>query len=175
MMSLKDCSNFLKSSQNIRSEKIMRFLILTLSSFVFLIFLITFGGKMEKKVVYTEKAPKPIGPYSQAIIVGDFIFTSGQIPIDPKTNQIVQGDIKEQTRQVLENLKAVLEEAGATLDDVVKVTIYMKDLGEFTQMNDVYSQYFKNSPPARTTVEVSRLPRDVKIEIDLIAVKKKAK
>lgn len=153
----------------------MKFLSISLISLVFLIFLTTSGGKMEKKVVYTEKAPKPIGPYSQAIIFGDFIFTSGQIPLDPKTNQIVQGDIKEQTRQVLENLKAVLEEAGATFDDVVKVTIYMKDLGEFAQMNEVYSQYFKNSPPARTTVEVSRLPRDVKIEIDLIAVKKQAK
>ncbi|MFN3136001.1 MAG: RidA family protein [Candidatus Kryptonium sp.] len=130
---------------------------------------------MEKKVVYTEKAPKPIGPYSQAIIAGDFIFTAGQIPIDPKTNQVVQGDIREQTRQVFENLRAILEEAGATFDDVVKVTVYMKDLNEFSGMNEVYSEYFKNSPPARTTVEVSRLPRDVKIEIDLIAVKKQAK
>lgn len=153
----------------------MRILVIALSSFIFLFFLTTFGGKMEKRVVYTEKAPKPIGPYSQAIIAGDFIFASGQIPIDPKTNQLVQGDIKEQTRRVLENLKAILEEAGVTLDDVVKVTIYIKDLGEFAGMNDVYSQYFKNSPPARTTVEVSRLPRDVKIEIDLIAVKKQAK
>ncbi|WP_092346927.1 RidA family protein [Candidatus Chrysopegis kryptomonas] len=130
---------------------------------------------MERKVVYTEKAPKPVGPYSQAIIAGDFIFTAGQIPIDPKTNQVVQGDIKEQTKQVLENLKAVLESAGATFDDVVKVTVYMRDLNEFSAMNEVYSEYFKNSPPARTTVEVSRLPRDVKIEIDLIAVKKEKK
>ncbi|MCS7229612.1 MAG: RidA family protein [Candidatus Kryptonium sp.] len=130
---------------------------------------------MERKTIYTEKAPKPIGPYSQAIVAGDFIFTSGQIPIDPKTNQIVQGDIKEQTKQVLENLKAVLEAAGATFDDVVKVNVYMRDLNEFPAMNEVYSEYFKNSPPARTTVEVSRLPRDVKIEIDLIAVKKQAK
>ncbi len=153
----------------------MRFLIpiFALSSLIF--FIITSGGKMEKKVVYTEKAPKPVGPYSQAIIAGDFIFTAGQIPIDPKTNQIVQGDIKEQTRQVLENLKAVLEEAGASFDDVVKVTVYMKDLNEFSAMNEVYSEYFKNSPPARTTVEVSRLPRDVKIEIDLIALKKEKK
>lgn len=133
------------------------------------------GGKVERKTIYTEKAPKPIGPYSQAIVAGDFIFTSGQIPIDPKTNQIVQGDIKEQTKQVLENLKAVLEAAGATFDDVVKVNVYMRDLNEFPAMNEVYSEYFKNSPPARTTVEVSRLPRDVKIEIDLIAVKKQAK
>ncbi|CUS76447.1 endoribonuclease L-PSP [Candidatus Kryptonium thompsonii] len=144
--------------------------------FILLLFSLTIsGGKVEKKVVYTEKAPKPIGPYSQAIIAGDFIFTAGQIPIDPKTNQVVQGDIKEQTRQVFENLKAILEEAGATFDDVVKVTVYMKDLSEFPAMNEVYSEYFKSSPPARTTVEVSRLPRDVKIEIDLIAVKKQVK
>ncbi len=153
----------------------MRFLISVLILLTALIFTITLGGKMERKVVYTEKAPKPVGPYSQAIIAGDFIFTAGQIPIDPKTNQIVQADIKEQTRQVLENLKAVLESAGATFDDVVKVTVYMKDLNEFSAMNEVYSEYFKNSPPARTTVEVSRLPRDVKIEIDLIAVKKEKK
>nr|WP_072151937.1 RidA family protein [Candidatus Kryptobacter tengchongensis] len=130
---------------------------------------------MEKKIVYTEKAPKPVGPYSQAVIAGDFIFTAGQIPIDPKTNQVVQGDIKEQTKQVLENLKAVLEASGATFDDVVKVTVYMRDLNEFSAMNEIYSEYFKNSPPARTTVEVSRLPRDVKIEIDLIAVRRQSK
>lgn len=133
------------------------------------------GGKVEKKIVYTEKAPKPVGPYSQAVIAGDFIFTAGQIPIDPKTNQVVQGDIKEQTKQVLENLKAVLEASGATFDDVVKVTVYMRDLSEFSAMNEIYSEYFKNSPPARTTVEVSRLPRDVKIEIDLIAVRRRSK
>jgi len=130
---------------------------------------------MEKKVVFTEKAPKPIGPYSQAIIAGNLIFTAGQIPIDPATNQVVQGNIKEQTRRVLENLRAILESVGATFDDVVKVTIYMKDLNEFSAMNEVYSEYFKNSPPARTTVEVSRLPRDVRIEIDLIAIVKQAK
>ncbi|WP_072150330.1 RidA family protein [Candidatus Kryptobacter tengchongensis] len=130
---------------------------------------------MEKKIVYTEKAPKPVGPYSQAVIAGDFIFTAGQIPIDPKTNQVVQGDIKEQTKQVLENLKAVLEASGATFDDVVKVTVYMRDLNEFSAMNEIYSEYFKNSPPARTTVEVSRLPRDVKVEIDLIAVRRRSK
>ncbi|CUU04355.1 endoribonuclease L-PSP [Candidatus Thermokryptus mobilis] len=130
---------------------------------------------MEKRIIYTEKAPKPIGPYSQAVIAGNLIFTAGQIPIDPTTNQVVQGDIKEQTRRVLENLRAILEAVGSTFDDVVKVTIYMKDLNEFSAMNEVYSEYFKNSPPARTTVEVSRLPRDVKIEIDLIAIVKQGK
>jgi 2-iminobutanoate/2-iminopropanoate deaminase len=142
---------------------------------IFSLLLTISGGKMEKKVVFTEKAPKPIGPYSQAIIAGNLIFTAGQIPIDPATNQVVQGDIKEQTRRVLENLRAILESVGATFDDVVKVTIYMKDLNEFSAMNEVYSEYFKNSPPARTTVEVSRLPRDVRIEIDLIAIVKQAK
>jgi len=142
---------------------------------IFSLLLTISGGKMEKKVVFTEKAPKPIGPYSQAIIAGNLIFTAGQIPIDPATNQVVQGNIKEQTRRVLENLRAILESVGATFDDVVKVTIYMKDLNEFSAMNEVYSEYFKNSPPARTTVEVSRLPRDVRIEIDLIAIVKQAK
>jgi 2-iminobutanoate/2-iminopropanoate deaminase len=152
----------------------MRVAFLLMFSIFFLLLTIS-GGKMEKKVVFTEKAPKPIGPYSQAIIAGNLIFTAGQIPIDPATNQVVQGDIKEQTRRVLENLRAILESVGATFDDVVKVTIYMKDLNEFSAMNEVYSEYFKNSPPARTTVEVSRLPRDVKIEIDLIAIVKQAK
>jgi 2-iminobutanoate/2-iminopropanoate deaminase len=152
----------------------MRVAFLLMFSIFFLLSTIS-GGKMEKKVVFTEKAPKPIGPYSQAIITGNLIFTAGQIPIDPATNQVVQGDIKEQTRRVLENLRAILESVGATFDDVVKVTIYMKDLNEFSAMNEVYSEYFKNSPPARTTVEVSRLPRDVRIEIDLIAIVKQAK
>jgi 2-iminobutanoate/2-iminopropanoate deaminase len=152
----------------------MRVAFLLMFSIFFLLSTIS-GGKMEKKVVFTEKAPKPIGPYSQAIIAGNLIFTAGQIPIDPATNQVVQGDIKEQTRRVLENLRAILESVGATFDDVVKVTIYMKDLNEFSAMNEVYSEYFKNSPPARTTVEVSRLPRDVRIEIDLIAIVKQAK
>jgi len=152
----------------------MRVAFLLMFSIFFLLSTIS-GGKMEKKIVFTEKAPKPIGPYSQAIIAGNLIFTAGQIPIDPATNQVVQGDIKEQTRRVLENLRAILESVGATFDDVVKVTIYMKDLNEFSAMNEVYSEYFKNSPPARTTVEVSRLPRDVRIEIDLIAIVKQAK
>jgi len=152
----------------------MRVVFLLLFSIIFFLSTIS-GGKMEKRIIYTEKAPKPIGPYSQAVIAGNLIFTAGQIPIDPTTNQVVQGDIKEQTRRVLENLRAILEAVGSTFDDVVKVTIYMKDLNEFSAMNEVYSEYFKNSPPARTTVEVSRLPRDVKIEIDLIAIVKQGK
>jgi len=152
----------------------MRVVFLLLFSIIFFLSTIS-GGKMEKRIIYTEKAPKPIGPYSQAVIAGNLIFTAGQIPIDPTTNQVVQGDIKEQTRRVLENLRAILEAVGSTFDDVVKVTIYMRDLNEFSAMNEVYSEYFKNSPPARTTVEVSRLPRDVKIEIDLIAIVKQGK
>jgi 2-iminobutanoate/2-iminopropanoate deaminase len=148
---------------------------MSLNAFKILIltFLITSCGEnMERRIIYTEKAPEPVGPYSQGILAdGTFIFTAGQIPIDPKTNQIVQGDIKVQTRQVIENLKAVLEAEGIGLENVVKVTVYMRDLSEFAQMNEVYAEYFGKSPPARTTVEVSRLPKDVKIEIDVIAVK----
>lgn len=124
---------------------------------------------MNKKVIYTEKAPKPIGPYSQAIQSGQFLFLSGQIPLDPSTGEMVKADIRQQTRQVLENLKAVLESQGLGMENVVKVTIFLKDLGNFNQVNEVYETYFSNSPPARTTVEVSRLPRDSQLEIEAIA------
>ena len=126
---------------------------------------------MSKKIVYTEKAPKPIGPYSQAVLVENTMFLSGQIPIDPSTNEIVQGNIKEQTTRVLENIKAVLESEGFSLEDVVKVTVFLKDINLFGQFNEVYGQYFSKNPPARTTVEVSNLPKGVLIEIDAIAVK----
>ncbi|AEC52777.1 translation initiation inhibitor, putative [Pyrococcus sp. NA2] len=126
---------------------------------------------MSREIIYTEKAPKPIGPYSQAIKVGNFIFVAGQIPIDPKTGEIVKGGIKEQTRQVLENIKAILEAAGASLNDVVKVTVYLKNMDDFGEMNEVYSEYFGESRPARVAVEVSRLPKDVLIEIEVIAYK----
>ncbi|CAB50156.1 RidA family protein [Pyrococcus abyssi] len=126
---------------------------------------------MAKEVIFTEKAPKPIGPYSQAIKVGNFIFVAGQIPIDPETGEIVKGDIKEQTKRVIENIKAILEEAGASLNDVVKVTVYLKDLNDFAKMNEVYSEYFGESKPARVAVEVSRLPKDVLIEMEAIAYK----
>jgi 2-iminobutanoate/2-iminopropanoate deaminase len=124
---------------------------------------------MGKKVIQTEKAPKPIGPYSQAIRAGNFIFLSGQIPIDPKTEELVKGDIRQQTRQVLENIRGVLESQGLGMQDVVKVTIFLKDMGSFNQMNEVYATYFPFSPPARSTVEVSRLPKDVDLEIEAIA------
>ena len=109
---------------------------------------------MDKKVVYTDKAPKPIGPYSQAIIAGNFVFVAGQIPIDPETGEIVQGGIEEQTRRVLENIKAILEAAGSSLDKVVRVQVFLADLRLFKKFNKVYAEYFKENPPARVTVEV---------------------
>lgn len=124
-----------------------------------------------RKKIYTDNAPAPIGPYSQAVIgSGCFVFTAGQIPIDPASGQVVEGDIKNQTQQALKNLQAVIEAAGATLHSVVKTTVFMKDMNEFAGMNEVYGEYFTNTSPARTTVEVSRLPRDVKVEIDAIAL-----
>jgi len=124
---------------------------------------------MSKKVVFTEKAPKPISPYSQAVIANGFLFGSGQIPIDPETGEVVKGGIEEQTRRVLENIKAVLEASGCTLKDVVSVTVFLSDLNDFQAFNKVYGEYFKDSPPARTTVEVSRLPKGVKLEVNFIA------
>ena len=125
---------------------------------------------MKKKVIQTEKAPKAIGPYSQAIRAGSFLFLSGQIPLDPKTGELVKGDIREQARQVLENLKGVLESEKLGMKDVVRVTIFLKDIGNFSQVNEVYAAYFPSSPPARSTVGVAKLPRDAEIEIEAIAL-----
>jgi 2-iminobutanoate/2-iminopropanoate deaminase len=125
---------------------------------------------MNKKIISTELAPKAIGPYAQAVVANGIAYLSGQIPLDPATNQLVQGGIAEQTERVLENLKAVLEACGASLDSVVKTTVYLKDMGEFQQMNEVFGRYFMANPPARATVQVARLPRDVSVEIDAIAV-----
>ena len=125
---------------------------------------------MKKKVIQTVKAPKAIGPYSQAIQAGNLLFLSGQIPLDPASGELVKGDIREQTRRVLENLKGVLESQHLGMDDVVKVTIFLKDMGNFNQVNEVYATYFPSSPPARSTVEVARLPRDAGIEIEAIAL-----
>jgi 2-iminobutanoate/2-iminopropanoate deaminase len=124
-----------------------------------------------KEVIYTEAAPKPIGPYSQAVKAGNMLFVSGQIPIDPKTGEVVKGGIKEQTRQVLENIRAVLEAAGYTLNDVTMAFVFLADLNMFPEYNEVYAQYFKEKPPARVTVQAARLPRDVLIEIAVIAAK----
>jgi 2-iminobutanoate/2-iminopropanoate deaminase len=125
---------------------------------------------MESTTILTEKAPKAIGPYSQGIKGGNLIFTSGQLPIDPKTGVLVQDDIKLATRQSIENVKAILEEAGASLNDVVKVTIFIKNMNDFALVNEVYGEYFSEHKPARSCVEVARLPKDGKIEIEAIAV-----
>lgn len=127
---------------------------------------------MTKQVISTANAPEAIGPYSQAIKTGNMVFLAGQIPIDPKSKQLMAaGSIEDQTRLVLDNLKAVLEADGLTMDHVVSTSVFMKDLNEFPKMNEVYATFFKSAPPARATVEVARLPRDVKIEISAIAVK----
>ena len=124
---------------------------------------------MEREIIFSKEAPDPIGPYSQAIKFGQLIFTSGQIAIDPASGDVVEGSVIEQTEQVLKNLKAVLEEAGSSLDKVVKTTIYLKSMSDFAQVNKVYGSYFGESLPARATVEVARLPKDVWVEIDCIA------
>jgi 2-iminobutanoate/2-iminopropanoate deaminase len=124
----------------------------------------------EKKVISSPNAPEAIGPYSQAIRAGKTVYLAGQIAIDPKTKQVVNGTIEEQTKLVLENLKAVLAADGLTMDNVVSTSVFLKDLNEFGKMNEVYGTYFKTAPPARATVEVARLPRDVKVEISAIAV-----
>ena len=126
---------------------------------------------MALKKVLTQQAPAPIGPYSQAITIEDkFIYTAGQIAIDPATNTLVQGDIKAQTRQVIKNLEAILIAGGGSLTTVFKTTVFLKDMGEFAAMNEVYGEFFSESSPARSTVEVARLPRDVKVEIEAIAL-----
>ena len=125
---------------------------------------------MTKKIILSQNAPAPVGPYSQAVVSGELVFTAGQIPLDPSTGQLVQGDIKDQTRRVLENLKAVLEEADSKLEKVLKVTVYLKDMNDFAGMNEVYALFFQGGKfPARTTVEVSRLPKDARVEIDVLA------
>lgn len=126
---------------------------------------------MTKTVVLTTQAPSPIGPYNQGIIAqGKLLFTAGQVPIDPATGAIIQGDIKQQTRRALRNIEAILHEAGASMQSVVKTTVFLKDMNEFGSMNDVYAEFFKDAAPARSTVEVARLPRDVRVEIEVIAV-----
>ena len=123
-----------------------------------------------KKVIQTDKAPKAIGPYSQAIQAENLLFLSGQIPLDPKTGEMAGGDIRQQTQQVLENIKGLLESQGLGMRDVIKVTIFLKDMGSFNQVNDVYATYFSSFPPARSTVEVARLPKNAEIEMEAIAL-----
>ncbi len=126
---------------------------------------------MKKKIIKTADAPQAIGPYSQAVVAGGLVFVSGQIPVDPKGGNVVQVDIKAQTRQVMENTRAILLAAGCGLQQVVKVTIYLKNMADFAAVNEVYGGYFPSEPPARATVEVSRLPKEVAIEMDFIAWK----
>ncbi|HXF76653.1 MAG TPA: RidA family protein [Methylomirabilota bacterium] len=125
---------------------------------------------MNKAIVATDKAPKAIGPYVQAVKVGDLIYTAGQIPLDPSTGNLVEGDIAAQTRRVLENLKAVLEAGGSSLDRVVKATVFLKNIGDFAAMNEVYAEYLGAAKPARSTVAVADLPRGALVEIDLVAL-----
>ncbi len=129
---------------------------------------------MSKEVIFTEKAPKAIGPYSQAIKSGNLLFISGQVPVNPTTGELT-GDIKIQTRQVLENLKSILLAAGASTIDIVKTTVFLKNLDDFNIMNEVYREYFPNNAPARSTIEVIRIPRGALIEIEAIAVINKEK
>jgi 2-iminobutanoate/2-iminopropanoate deaminase len=125
---------------------------------------------MNRESVQTDNAPKAIGPYAQAIKANGFIYTAGQIPLDPKTGNFVEGGITAQTRRVLENLKAVLEAGGSTLDRVVKATVFLKNMADFAAMNDVYAQYLGSAKPARSTVAVAELPRGALVEIDLVAL-----
>ena len=124
----------------------------------------------EKEIIATDRAPQAIGPYSQAVRAGNLIFASGQIPIDPATGQFVSGGIAEQTEQVLKNLTALFEAAGVGLNQVVKTTVFLADMDDFTVMNEVYGRFFREAPPARATVQAARLPRDARVEIEAIAV-----
>jgi 2-iminobutanoate/2-iminopropanoate deaminase len=123
-----------------------------------------------REVVATKEAPAAIGPYSQAIKAGGFVFTSGQVSFDPATGQLIQGGIAAQTERVLKNLAAILAAAGSGMDRVVKTTVFLKNMGDFAAMNEVYARFFGTPPPARSTVEVARLPKDVLVEIDVVAV-----
>ena len=125
---------------------------------------------MIRESISTDKAPKAIGPYEQAIKIGDFVYTAGQIPIDPQTGNLIAGTIAEQTRQVLENLKAVLEAAGSSLDKVIKATVFLKNMADFAALNEVYGEYLGKAKPARSSVAVADLPRGALVEIDLIAI-----
>ena len=124
-----------------------------------------------KKIVATDSAPQAIGPYSQAIQYGDFLFVSGQIAINPKTGNIIEGDIEAQTEQVLKNISAIIAEAGMSLQNTVKCTCFLKDMNDFIKFNSVYERFFNESPPARETVEVARLPKDVLVEVSAIVGK----
>jgi 2-iminobutanoate/2-iminopropanoate deaminase len=124
----------------------------------------------ERRIVKTEGAPGAIGPYSQAVVAGGFVYASGQIPTDPATGRFVEGGVREQTAQVLRNLSRVLEAAGSSLGRVVKTTVFLADMNDFAEMNEVYATFFNADPPARSTVAAARLPRDARVEIDVVAL-----
>ena len=125
---------------------------------------------MSKEIISTKNAPGAIGPYSQAIKVSNLVFSSGQIPIDPATGELVNSDIKAATKRVLENLKAILEEAGTSLENVIKTVVYLRDMEDFAAVNEIYSQYFTSKQPARSCVQVAKLPKDAMVEIEVVAM-----
>lgn len=127
---------------------------------------------MKKEIISTEKAPAAIGPYSQGIKAGDFIYTSGQLPIDMKTGELVTDDIKKATRASLDNIKTILEKAGSSMEKVIKTTVFLKDIGDFVAMNEVYGSYFPGEAPARSCVQVAKLPKDAPVEVEVIALAK---
>ena len=128
------------------------------------------NDKATREIIATDRAPGAIGPYSQAVRAGDFVFCSGQIPIDPATGEFVQGGVREQTHQVLKNLSEVLKAAGSSLKGVIKTTVFVEDMNDFAEMNQVYAKYFTENFPARATVQAARLPKDAKVEIECIAL-----
>ena len=130
---------------------------------------------MKKKIVHTDDAPAAVGPYSQAVKIGKLVYTAGQIPLDPATGKMVEGDVQAQTDQVLQNLQAVLEAAGSSLSNVVKTTVFLQDMADFAAMNEVYGRYFDKKPPARSAVEVAALPLGAQVEIEAVALVKKKK
>ena len=125
---------------------------------------------MKKEIIRTNRAPKPLAPYSQGIKVGNLVFVSGQGPIDPKTGKVLEGDIRIQAKKTLENIEAILEDAGASLNDVVKVTVFLRNLGDFGEFNEVYGEFFKKNPPTRTCVQSPQLIGGILVEIDAIAI-----
>lgn len=129
--------------------------------------------EMKKKIVNTADAPAAVGPYSQAVRVGKLVYTAGQIPLDPATGKVVEGDVSAQTERVLQNLKAVVEAAGSSLSQVIKTTVFLQDMNDFAAMNKVYSQFFTENPPARSAVEVAALPLGVQVEIEAVALRSK--
>lgn len=125
---------------------------------------------MSKRIVRTENAPDAIGPYSQAVVAGGFVYTAGQLALDPRTGQLVPGDVRIQTKRVMENIKAILESAGSSLANVVKTTVFLRDMNDFGAMNEIYGSYFQEEPPARSTFQVAKLPRDGAVEIEVVAL-----